>query len=68
MLTSYVTAVVATVVVVMAWLLVQVAWRRVFAGGLRDPDALAGRIGCHGCSDESGDCEMSEACPKEENR
>lgn len=31
------------------WLLVQVAWRRVFPGTASDEDALAGRIGCHNC-------------------
>jgi len=34
---------------------VQRAWRRSFADVGTDPDALAGRTGCHGCND-SKDC------------
>lgn len=67
MITSYATGVAVTVLVVLAWLLVQVGWRRVFAGVSRDPDALAGRIGCHGCSEETADCQKHEACTQEEN-
>jgi hypothetical protein len=50
MLTAYATGLAAIALLCVAWLTVQLAWRRVFpdaAGG--DPDALAGRLGCHGC-------------------
>ena len=54
-----------------AWIGVQRAWRRSFADVGTDPDALAGRSGCHGCSDskdchrspESGACEGQEEMP-----
>lgn len=36
-----------------AWLAVQRAWMRSFPGAAPDPDALSGRLGCHGC----GECE-----------
>jgi len=35
------------------WLAVQRAWMRSFPGAAPDPDALSGRLGCHGC----GECE-----------
>ena len=34
-----------------AWVGVQRAWRRSFFDFGTDPDALAGRTGCHGCND-----------------
>ena len=54
-----------------AWIGVQRAWRRSFADVGTDPDALAGRSGCHGCNDskdchrrqESGACEAQEETP-----
>ena len=41
------TGLVALSVVLLFWVTVQHAWRRVFPEGA-DPDALAGRLGCHG--------------------
>ena len=35
---------------VSGWLAVQLAWRRVFSGIPADEDALADRLGCHGCA------------------
>ena len=50
MLTSYGIGLAAIAVLCVAWLAVQLAWRRVFpAAASGDPDALAGRLGCHGC-------------------
>jgi hypothetical protein len=50
MLTSYGIGLAAIAVLCVAWLAVQLAWRRVFpASASGDPDALAGRLGCHGC-------------------
>jgi hypothetical protein len=37
--------------VMTAWLAVQRAWRSRFADARDDPDALAGRLGCHGTCD-----------------
>ena len=34
---------------VLLWLAVQSAWRRVFSDTPADEDVLAGRLGCHGC-------------------
>jgi len=53
MLESYVTGIGAIFVLLLVWVGVQVCWRRVFADLATDPDALAGRIGCHGCGCES---------------
>ncbi len=39
----------AVVLMAVAWIGVQVAWMKVFARAGADPDALAGRPGCHGC-------------------
>jgi len=49
MLESYAIGLSATVLLVVAWVGVQNAWRRVFPGGSADVDALSGRAGCHGC-------------------
>ena len=46
---SYAVGVLGVVLVAVAWVAVQLAWRRVFAGVSAEPDALAGRTGCHGC-------------------
>jgi len=48
-LTSYAIGLSAIVMLCAAWLAVQLAWRRVFPDASDDPDALAGRLGCHGC-------------------
>jgi hypothetical protein len=69
MLASYVTAVVALVAVVLAWVGIQIAWRRVFPAVGCDPDALAGRMGCHGCQEQDAE-ELKEKaeCPRRECR
>ena len=55
MLESYLTAVLALAAVLAAWVGIQIAWRKVFPEAGCDPDALAGRSGCHGCQeDEQG--------------
>ncbi|GEM_PF-1390412 len=38
------------------WAMVQAAWQRTFPERLRDPDALAGRIGCQGCAATTAPC------------
>ena len=50
MLSSYALGIAAVVAMAVAWVGVQLAWRRVFPDACADPDALAGRMGCHGCS------------------
>ena len=49
MLTSYGIGLAAIVMLCVGWVGVQLAWRRVFPDASGDPDALAGRMGCHGC-------------------
>ena len=49
MFINAITAILAITTIVVLWLLVQVAWRRVFPGTPADEDVLAGRLGCHGC-------------------
>ena len=48
MLESYLVGIGSIVAISLAWLAVQTAWARVFAGEAKDPDPLAGRS-CHGC-------------------
>jgi hypothetical protein len=57
MLESYVTGLAAMVVLMIAWLGIQFAWRKVFPCRGSDPDALAGRLGCRGCAG-AGACEQ----------
>lgn len=40
-------------VLMVGWVLVQLAWRRVFPEGGSDGDALALRNHCHGCESDS---------------
>ena len=50
MLSAYLTAVTGMVVISCAWLAVQRLWQKYFPeNGGDDPDALAGRSGCHNC-------------------
>jgi hypothetical protein len=57
MLMSYLTGPLVLVGMLLAWTAVQRAWRRAFPEVSSDPDVLAGRMGCHGCS-------RGELCPK----
>ncbi len=63
MLQEIVKAVIGITAILSGWLLVQLAWRRVFPGIPADEDALVGRLGCHGCSDQTH-CKM-EDCSNE---
>jgi hypothetical protein len=49
MLSTYAIALGTIAILCAAWLAVQLAWRRAFPDASGDPDALAGRLGCHGC-------------------
>jgi hypothetical protein len=59
-LTSYAIGLGAIAILCVTWLAVQLAWRRVFPNASGDPDALAGRLGCHGCNC-TNDCEKRAA-------
>ncbi len=50
MLTTAIKAILGISVILGGWLLVQLAWRRVFPGIPPGEDVLANRIGCHQCS------------------
>ncbi|MGB8224082.1 MAG: hypothetical protein WCF10_15950 [Polyangiales bacterium] len=71
MIYHYLIGVGALLLLSTAWLGVQRAWRRSFPDVGGDPDALAGRPGCHGCNDlrdchrgpESGACNDEEEMP-----
>jgi hypothetical protein len=55
---EHVVAIAGLVVLLLVWLVVQLAWRRVFPRNCPDGDALAGRGGCGGCTN---DCEIRDA-------
>ena len=70
MWTSVLTGLFALCALLAAWVTVQLAWRRAFPDAGDDPDALAGRLSCHGlceakectrrCPDRSGATEEEE--------
>jgi hypothetical protein len=68
MLHHYIIGVGAFVLLFAAWIGVQRAWRKSFPDVGDDPDVLAGRAGCRGCSypancrprPEGGACEAQE--------
>jgi len=70
-LATYATGVGAAVIVTVAWIAVQGAWRHMFPERMRDADALVGRIGCLGCArtehcehrGPSGACRRGEEGP-----
>jgi len=49
MLAPYAIGLTTILTVVVVWVGVQIAWRRVFPDASTDPDVLAGRLGCGGC-------------------
>lgn len=59
MLQSLIIAVGLTVVMVLAWLLVQLLWKRVFSEEYREDDVLAGRRSCANCGC-TGICERKQ--------
>lgn len=71
MMYHYLIGVGAVLLVFVAWIGVQRAWRRSFPDVGADPDVLAGRSRCHGCVDsedchrrpKSGACEAQEEIP-----
>lgn len=59
-LATYATGLGAVLVVVVAWITVQGAWRRICPERLVDVDAMVGRLGC------SGGCATTAPCPRRE--
>ena len=53
----YIVAALGIASMMAVWILVQLAWGRVFPGASCDVDVLAGRPACCGCAAES-DCEI----------
>lgn len=49
LLLSGIKAFLGITIIFCAWLIVQMAWRRVFAISNAEEDVLAGRMRCHGC-------------------
>lgn len=70
MVATYLTGLAAITVVLVCWLGVQSAWKRVFTDPAGDPDALAGRLGCHGCgcTEPCDDARRGRAGSGEEER
>jgi hypothetical protein len=66
-LASYALGIAAVVFMAVAWVGVQLAWRRVFPDACADPDVLAGRMGCHGCNSAEV-CETRAADPSRRGR
>ena len=61
MLSSYLTAIAVVVALMVLWVSVQIAWRKMFPDEVgRDEDVLAGRGGCGGCN-HHGRCEDEDA-------
>jgi hypothetical protein len=66
-LTSYVVGLAGIALLLAAWLAVQLAWRRAFPDAAGDADALAGRLGCHGCDAvECGEKHCEDLAPEAE--
>ena len=61
MLASYALGVAAVVLIAVAWVGVQLAWRRTFPDAGGDADVLAGRMGCHGGCGHTEACESRDA-------
>ena len=69
MIQQYVIGVGTLLLLSVAWLGVQRAWRRAFSDVATDSDALAGRSGCYGCAGDKP-ChgkEANGACEAREN-
>jgi len=60
MIENVATGMLGVAVLAALWLAVQLAWRRHATEPGGDPDALAGRIGCHGCGEADACRERKE--------
>jgi len=67
MLHHYIIGVGAFALLSVAWVGVQRAWKRSFSEVGDDPDALAGRSGCYGCS-QAEDCTQDRPSGSHENQ
>lgn len=61
MLTSYALGLLGIVAMTVAWVGVQLAWKKVFPDAFCDPDVLAGRMGCGGCTNDSENCDSKRS-------
>lgn len=70
MLSSSATGLAFLLLLLVAWVAVQQAWRKAFPDAGRDADALEGRLGCHGtCASAVCPRRSSEgSCAGEEER
>ena len=71
MLTSLATGLITLSLLLVAWVTVQLAWRRVFPSAGADPDALAGRLTCHGTCEPRActrRCPVRSGATEEEDR
>lgn len=62
-MSPFLVAPLAVVACAVGWLAVQRAWMRAFPGAAPDPDALSGRLGCHGCGECTKRCERRPGEP-----
>ena len=60
-MTTHLLAIVMLMAVLALWVMVQRAWRRAFPEACADPDVLAGRGSCHGCT-STDECERRRKC------
>ncbi len=63
-LISYAIGIAGIVILSVGWIGVQNRWRRTFPEAFTDssdPDVLAGRMGCHGCQENTGHCHETAA-------
>lgn len=67
MLHHYIIGVGAFALLSAAWIAVQRAWKRSFPEVGDDPDALAGRSGCYGCS-QAEDCTQRDPSGSREDQ
>ena len=50
MMSSFLIGGLAVTLLMLGWAVVQSAWRRTFPEATADPDVLAHRLGCQGCT------------------
>ena len=65
---SYLLAMAVMVLVLAAWVAVQIGWRKVMGNVGADPDVLAIRMSCHGCEcDDKSDSDSTECSRRRAN-
>ena len=63
-MTSYLVAMAVMVVVLAAWVGIQIGWRKICGEPGADPDVLALRMKCHNCECEETSDPDSTACSR----